>query len=569
MLTQLTIKNFKKFETAEIELGNPVVFIGPNNSGKTTALQALALWDIGLQLWREKRAGKKTPKKKSGVAINRKDLVSIPVPETKLLWRDLHVREAKKRAGKPETKNIRIDIIVEGITQSKAWKYGLEFDFANDQTIYCRPLGISNKQNSEMPEMPSSRIAFLHPLSGLAANETRLDPGAINVRIGEGRTAEVIRNICYQVSENDPTKWNLLVEKIGELFGVEIKRPEYIKERGEIAMQYTQKHPSKLTLDLSAAGRGLHQTLLLLAFMYANPGSVLLIDEPDAHLEFLRQQQTYQHLSEVVRNQDNQIIIATHSEVVLKEAADRDVVVAFLGKQPNRINDRSQVIKSLKEIGFDQYYLAEQRGWVLYLEGSTDLAILYAFAQTLNHSATQYLTSPFVYYVGNQPKIARSHFFGLQAAVKNLKGIAIFDKDVEIQEHPILKEFTWSRKEIENYLCLPEILRLYARGEQTNSLFDYADAEKRIKIMEECLNDLVPPVALRDYRDSFWIDTKASEFLDRLFDSYFKKLGIQNIMQKSNYHVLASLVPANLIEQEVKEKLDAIVEVAELASPVE
>jgi len=41
MLTQLTIRNFKRFNEVVIELGNPVVFIGPNNSGKTTALQAL------------------------------------------------------------------------------------------------------------------------------------------------------------------------------------------------------------------------------------------------------------------------------------------------------------------------------------------------------------------------------------------------------------------------------------------------------------------------------------------------------------------------------------------------
>ena len=42
-------------------------------------------------------------------------------------------------------------------------------------------------------------IAFLPPISGLAANETRLEPGAVNVRIGEGRTAEVLRNLCWRI----------------------------------------------------------------------------------------------------------------------------------------------------------------------------------------------------------------------------------------------------------------------------------------------------------------------------------------------------------------------------------
>ena len=60
MLTRLLIRNFKRFTDVHIELGSPVVLIGPNNSGKTTALQALALWDIGLRRWNDKRGGKPT-----------------------------------------------------------------------------------------------------------------------------------------------------------------------------------------------------------------------------------------------------------------------------------------------------------------------------------------------------------------------------------------------------------------------------------------------------------------------------------------------------------------------------
>ena len=129
-------------------------------------------------------------------------------------------------------------------------------------------------------------------------------------------------------------------------------------------------------LDLSCAGRGLQQTLLLLAHLYANPKTVLLLDEPDAHLEVLRQRQIYQLLTDVAARQGSQIIAASHSEVVLNEAANRDVVIAFVGP-PHRIDDRGQqVLKALTDIGFDQYYQAELKGWALYLEGSTDLAIL-------------------------------------------------------------------------------------------------------------------------------------------------------------------------------------------------
>lgn len=81
MLTKLTVRNFKRFGEVEIELADPVVFIGPNNSGKTSAMQALALWDIGLKRWNEKRSGKSTPEKRPGVTVNRRDLVAIPIPD--------------------------------------------------------------------------------------------------------------------------------------------------------------------------------------------------------------------------------------------------------------------------------------------------------------------------------------------------------------------------------------------------------------------------------------------------------------------------------------------------------
>ena len=207
MLTRLTIRNFKRFDEVEIELGSPVVFIGPNNSGKTSAMQALALWDIGLRRWNEKRSGKSAPEKRPGVTVNRRDLVAIPIPDANLLWRGLHVRNVRKVEDRQVTSNICIEIVVEGVTNDQCWTGGLEFDYANDESFYCRPLRLSaGKTPDRMPvpaEAGTVRVAFLPPMSGLAATETRLDEGAVNVRVGEGRTAEVLRNLCLQVHKNE------------------------------------------------------------------------------------------------------------------------------------------------------------------------------------------------------------------------------------------------------------------------------------------------------------------------------------------------------------------------------
>ena len=313
--------------------------------------------------------------------------------------------------------------------------------------------------------------------------------------------------------------------------------------------------------------------LLLLAYVRANPNSVLLLDEPDAHLEILRQRQIYNVLTEEAREKGCQVIAASHSEVLLNEAADRDVVVAFVGK-PHRIDDRgSQVLKSLREIGFEQYYQAEQTGWVLYLEGATDLAILREFARRLEHPAAAHLERPFVHYVENKPGAARGHFHGLLDGKRDLVGFALFDRiDQELKDEKGLREHMWKRREIENYLCQPETLTAFAaQGAMESSsgpLFQPSLAEKLRNLMDECIRDFVPPAALRDRQDPWWLDTKASDdFLDRVFRQFYERQGLAGMMWKSGYHQLARFVPKGMISGDVKDVLDEIDAVARQAKP--
>ena len=578
MLTKLTIRNFKRFEEVEIELGNPVVFVGPNNSGKTSALQALALWDVGLKRWNERRSGRATPEKRPGVTVNRRDLVAIPIPNANLLWRELHVRDVSKVGGRQQTSNVRIEIVVEGVTDDRSWTCGLEFDYANEESFYCRPVRVSEGRTPERMPIPSeagaTTIAFLPPMSGLAATETRLDHGAVNVRIGEARTAEVLRNLCHRIQENRPEQWQRLVEQIEGLFGAELEPPRYIAERGEITMSYRERG---VTLDLSSAGRGLQQTLLLLAYLHANPGAVLLLDEPDAHLEILRQRQIYLLLSDTARESGGQVIAASHSEVLLNEAADKDLVIAFVGR-PHRLaeGDRgSQVLKALREIGFEQYYQAEQTGWVLYLEGSTDLSVLRALARRLGHDeAIRALERPFVHYVANQPREVQRHFHGIREGIPHLRGVALFDRletaPPDLRPVAIL---VWQRREIENYLCSQTTLERFAvavaAADVTGPLFVGPEGERRVDAMRESIYEIASALD-RLRRGSPWDpDTKVSDdFLTPLFRTYFGKLGLpEDLMSKKSFYELAEHVPPDELDPEIREKLDAIAAVAASARP--
>ncbi len=582
MLTNLEIRNFKRFKHVEIELGDPVVFIGPNNSGKTSAMQALMLWSIGLKHWIARRRGQSVPEKRPGVTVNRRDLVAIPVPHATLLWHDLRTRNTYRRRGQQRTENIRIEITVRGLSVNGEWECGLEFDYANPESIYCRPLRDSecNLQRMSVPsEADSVNVALLPPMSGLVASETRLDQGAVDVRVGEGRTAEVLRNLCHVIDTQYPERWQQLTEQMNRHFGVELERPQYIQGRGEIQMQYRERGVS---LDLSSSGRGLQQTLLILSYMHANPGAVLLLDEPDAHLEILRQRQNYEMITQAAEESGSQVIAASHSEVLLNEAAGKHTVIAFVGK-PHRVNRGSQVLKALNEIGFEQYVQAEQTGWVLYLEGSTDLAILQAFAERLDHAdARAVLSSPFVHYVGNHLARAEFHFYGLREALPKLVGIAVLDDFKGDAGSAGLKCMKWRRREIENYLCTPRTLEAYAAATvrevggksefdpDLGGMFSDAESERRVELMRDSIKEVEHAMTtLR--RTSPWdpLTKTSDDFLTPLFEGFFERLDWPNLMRKTYFHKLVRHMPKEEIDHEIVEKLDAIVSVAQKAKPAE
>jgi hypothetical protein len=262
-------------------------------------------------------------------------------------------------------------------------------------------------------------------------------------------------------------------------------------------------------------------------------------------------------------------VAASHSEVVLNEAAGRDMVIAFVG-QPHRIDDRgSQELKSLRDIGFDQYALAEQTGWVLYLEGSTDYAVLQVFADQLGHRAVGPLQRPFVSYVQNQPKSAVAHFAGLREARRDLVGIAVFDR----LERPLadvpegLRVREWRRREIENYIAQRATLLRWAEseGEQREGGPLFATGWRNA--MEQAIDEV--EAALRSLgRLEPFDDLKVSDdYLTPIFVAFYRRLELPNLMNKSDYHQLARFVDVGDIDADIVEMLDAIADTADAANP--
>ena len=96
LLHYIEIENFKRFgDNQRIELDHPAVLIGPNNCGKTSAIQALALWSQAVQTWYDTRKNS-SAKERTATALNRLSIVAVPVQRTRFFWHNTVVRTGNK-----------------------------------------------------------------------------------------------------------------------------------------------------------------------------------------------------------------------------------------------------------------------------------------------------------------------------------------------------------------------------------------------------------------------------------------------------------------------------------------
>lgn len=103
--------------------------------------------------------------------------------------------------------------------------------------------------------------------------------------------------------------------------------------------------------DPITTGSGFHQVLLMLAFMFARPSSLILLDEPDAHLQVLLQKQ----LCDILRGLCHE---RTHF-FSLKAIRPELKAALLLDGDNRRLPDREISADGLTILRWDRYVLPQ------------------------------------------------------------------------------------------------------------------------------------------------------------------------------------------------------------------
>ena len=594
LLHYLEIRNFKRFgDTQRIELDHPAVLIGPNNCGKTTAIQALALWSQAVRAWQEKK-GQAPPKERTSTSLNRLSIVSVPVQRTRYFWHNAAVRTGNH--------DIRLQIKVGVLHDNRVEPVAMTFRNQGDDLVYCTPDTDTLARPEVIATAAALKVELLYPMSGLETEEPVLQRGRIDVLLGQGQTAQVLRNLCLLVWQEDRQHWVRITDWMRRLFHIELGEPAQTA-RGGIDLFYGQE-AVKEPLDIALAGRGLQQMLLVFAYLYSHPGSVLLIDEPDAHLEILRQKQVYVLLRELASENASQVILATHSEVILNEALDHNLTLLLAGRADD-LAAKTDIRNTLKHYGAEHYMRARQRGYVLYVEGGTDVEILRALARKIGHPAAHVWDERInSFYVqdnfpagGLDAELARveggfgltpqQHFFALRSMVPGLRGLALLDSDGTERadsDDGGLRISYWRRYECENYIVTPDTLSRFARDQYMDALplferlGDEIDDVLDALILERVFEGREGDFGLWKAADAatgrlLWAARterlKLSAFAEDFFRGLAERLGHAMLLRKGELYRLVDFMSNDQIPEEVTAKLDLLAELFTSARPEE
>ena len=543
MIRQVVIKGFKRFDQVTFDLPGHVVIAGPNNAGKTTLLQAIAAFSLALGYWLRRNDFQRHGGAYTKVPVTRQVFSAVPLRMFDLLWND-------RRYADP------IEITV----KDDAWAVTMELTRDSTEQIYVRPLPTASPSLFTQG-LAVLRAVFVPPMTGLSTEEPVFQTPKIDQLLGLGKPGDVLRNLLV-LAHQDAVAWGNLTDAIRRLFGYELLPPD--ASGADIVAEY-RTAPAAQRLDIASAGSGFQQVLMLLTFLNTRAGSVLLLDEPDAHLHIILQDAIYAELRSVAQRQRSQLVVATHSEVIINAVEPRELCV--LVKQPRMLaNDaqKSNLIRSLSILTNADIMLAESCPGVLYTEGHTDLSILREWARILDHPMQAYLTrevfwKPTVleYRPGAEGIPAKDHYESLTLVRDGIPGLMLLDGDANPGVGPTeitgsgLQRVRWRRYEIESYLVHPAALARYVTQQVGE-----ANAAQHVSDMDSYLRANLPPAVLTDpLGDHVFLDnTKART---QLIPPALEAGGLHGVPY-TRYHEIAALMRPEEIHPEVREKLDAI-----------
>jgi len=519
------IENFKRFERLEVELTSLDCLVGANNSGKTTLLQALALFGFCVHHCLERKNGALQLRRRT---IAPEDFYVLPVSNPMDIWHERRTMSDKRQ------RRVKVSVDLDSGDRVAAT---IKLDFNR----FGVSVEASDGSQDALDRLAQLRIAYLPVFSMFLPREERRLSAALEDELVRGRVHNVVRNLILEIKNEgrDAELIEILRRSFPALKELQIQFDE-VTDR-YITVTYREEGRPK-EFDIFSAGSGFQQFIYLFGLIVLRQPTVVMLDEPDVHLHGSLQAVLLEELRRLVA-QGRQVLFATHSRELITRVSPENIL--SLDDGARRLRVAFDIYDTLDRLGsMDPTQLAVIQAYrrVVVVEDRTDRDLVSAFcSKVLGADGWQEIERrvAFCYARGNpwkQLDMSRLRQLLQQAIAVAGPALEIFviaDRDYHPDPQALHDSLParhvhwhiWERAEVENYLlCLPAIKRIVgspAREVTIDETLLEAEFSRLIESSRTSANDRLVQAydelrkRTRELWDAATMARKAREYLDQ------------------------------------------------------
>lgn len=364
-ISKLKVENFKVIKNCTFNFNEHFnLIIGCNNSGKSTMMEALRLWQLAFSKFLKDRTNNQ------GSSFRASQYCSFTLEDIQFLrvntFRGLFNNTSDKKFIitvylTQDTKTVELPIFFTLTSE----ELNLRFELCTqEKRHHCADKLIELLGKTKGFSLKNTLlVTYVAPLFYLTANEVMYSKGYILQLLQQARSNEAIRNILntfapkkYQFKANQKTSKELIqIQKDLHyiLTGDKTEEPnitftsDFKPESDSFLKILAHTKTAKSSVELSLLGSGTLNIINILSVLAYGDYSkselnVLLLDEPDSHLHADFQKRLFEVLKDNAKD-NKQMFVITHNHELIN-AADK---VLYIDNSKTEIN----------EITKDDYYL--------------------------------------------------------------------------------------------------------------------------------------------------------------------------------------------------------------------
>ena len=294
-----TVTRFKGISNATFDASPINVFIGSNNSGKSTLVQAIH-FGVGILQSIELI-------EKWGNA----DSVTRSLSPSELLYSPCMDLYCLGRGGKlQEVRGVEGDIQL-ALVLDDGERINITIKKGRNGNINVRVDNVTAAK--ELANLSTPYTIYSPGLAGIARHENFISDGVLLRTIARGDANLVFRNILLRLHRIDA--WSDFMDDLRMIFPDIELGVTYDEKTDEFVMVSVKSGAARVPVEL--AGTGILQAVQILVYVHYFHPSVILLDEPDSHLHPNNQRLLCRLLQGVAEERDTQVFLTTHSRHVV------------------------------------------------------------------------------------------------------------------------------------------------------------------------------------------------------------------------------------------------------------